>query len=269
MRRLSVFVSLILLAGSCTMPTALVSFRDKQKTTPPVSPAGLEEGSMTYDKRSGFSWLFQYDDKNLYLNLAAADRDLQRKIVFFGMTVWIDRDGGKNTGQGFTYPIGFRLPVAPGQGLGARPGRSFSPQDMESALKLAEEIDLIGIYGSSTRRVKVRDSRIRTEARIIDDVLFYSAVIPYEVLQFGYSPVSSGTPVSIGLETGRFEPPSSSRRQEPDDARRGGGGMRPAGGMTGQTPGRMPYAGPADQRDTNMGALSRSTKLWIMLEFDK
>jgi hypothetical protein len=140
-------------------------------------------------------------------------------------------------------------------------------------LRMAEEIDLIGIYGTSVRTVKMRDSRIRAKTGLVEDFLVYEATIPFEMLEYGYDPARSGNGISIGMETGYLDMPRSSNRQSPYQGTRGGDGMRRPGGMTGQYPGqypgRIPDRGMMDQRPSEINRLSKPTRLWLTLEFER
>ncbi|MFO7922389.1 MAG: hypothetical protein R6U58_01700 [Bacteroidales bacterium] len=271
MRLITVFSVVIMSAYGCSMPVALVA---PGQDDPVALKEDVKDGlpdRMKQDENTGFHYGFEYDRNNLYLKLAVSDPAVKRKIVYFGFTVWIDRNGQKNKVEGFRFPTGLRMPQAR-RSEGRNPGSAggIMGGDMNSVLEMAEEIELIGIYGTSARTVKMRDSRIRVNAEIVDDLLVYEAVIPYEVLEFGYNPLSGNTPVSIGLETGYFEPPSSSERQRPE---RSGRGVRNPGGMPGQYPGqyqgRMPEMTRIEPRSADMVRLSKPTRLWILLEFLK
>ncbi len=272
MKFIKIIFSIAIIAFSgCSMPVALVVPRQEPPVTKGKFAAGMQE-SMQHDERSGFYYDFGYDRANLYLNLAVGDPEVIMKIAYFGFTVWIDRTGGKNQDQGFRFPTGIRTRQnqTGGQG-GLAVAAGLRGGDVSNLIEISEEIDLIGIYGTSVRRVKMRDSRIRVIAEVADDVLFYRAVIPYEVLGFGYDPLSARSVINIGLETGHFEPPSASemRRQRTTSGDMVG---RP-GGMTGQYPGqypgRMPDRGMLEQRSSEINRLSRPTRLWLALEFER
>ncbi len=265
---LIITVIIIYLTG-CAAPTVIVNKREvpEEKLAVELIPDLKEQ--MDFHERSGFYYAFEYDSNNLYISLATSDNTLQRKMLLFGFTVWVDRTGGKNEQQGFKFPVGVRMPSdsrergIPVYSMGYRGGSA------EEMLAWAEEIDLIGIYGSSTRRVKMRDSQVRVKAEIVDDILIYQALIPYGILKFGYNPIENKLPISIGLETGYLESPAAGRRPQPYDGRRPGGGVMQPGRMPGgQYPGgMMPSRGMMDQRPPDIGAMSRPTRLWIKLEF--
>ncbi len=281
MRIIKTFLLLaIIIFSGCSMPAAIVAPKAEQRAALSEEVKdGLPEG-MQYHEKTGLSYELQYDKDNLYLKLATSDPDDIRKIVYFGFSVWIDRKGEKNQDQGFRFPRAARLSqlerptgrshgtAGTSQGTTGRAGVG----DLNSVLERADEIDLTGIYGTATRTVKMRDSRIRVKAEIADDILTYEAVIPFEMLEFGYNPLAAHSNMSIGLKTGHFEAPSRSDRQRPPQTRTGDGIGRRGPGQgqyPGQYPGRTPDRSIMESRSSEMGRLSRPTSLWIALEFDR
>jgi hypothetical protein len=268
---ITVLITAFIISAGCSAPAAVVTSRQSTQNAR-AFPAfiGIEE-PLTLNERTGFAYTFGYDNNNIYLYITASDQELQSKIAFFGLTIWIDRTGGKNKIQGFRFPLNAYMPVINSREV--RPGSrvELSEVNLNNMLKRADEIELIGIYGSSVRKVRKRDSRIRVNAEIKDSILIYQAVIPYEVLEFGFNPVDGNKTLSVGLETGHFEAPSAGRSQIPYDRGRQAGGMgypgRGAGQMPGQYPGRMPEREQMTQRSSVFGNLSRPTRLWIDLEF--
>ncbi len=283
MRLLILFSIVLTVLYACSTPTALVELRqEKPEPLKKVAAIGLP-GNMVHDERSGFHYNFEYDRNNLYINLAAEDPNLVSKIAFFGLTVWIDREGDRNREQGFRFPMPARVTVAPREEArtGQQPGRTGGGTQRTGAgtsglstgylLDMAEYIELMGIYGTSTRKVNTRDSRIRVTASMVDNIFVYEAVVPYEMLGWGYNPLAAGGRMSIGLETGYYDPPSPSR-QAPA-ARRPDGGLGQPGRMPGQYPGRYPGQYPmpdqvrTGQRTGPLASLSRPSRLWVKLEF--
>jgi hypothetical protein len=258
-----ILVTALVLFG-CSGPTAVVAPKSAAYNgLPDLHRPGWEE-NITYHERTGFSYAFEYDNKNLYLYLTTSDQNLQRKVVYYGLTIWVDRFGGNNKDQGFSFPLG-----AFNRQAGSPMPRSAFNNDLATSLKWADKIDLIGIYGTSTRTEKMRDSRIRVKSELNDGILVYHAVIPYELLHSGFNPLNGKSGISIGLETGSPEPDQAARRQMPQDGIRPGGGMtgRGTGQMPGQAGSRMPEREQMAQRGTSLGELSRPTRLWIDLEF--
>lgn len=266
-----IFISALLITAGCSVPTAVVAPSKANQNALAFAPGTGFEERLIHNERTGFEYAFEYDNSNMYLYMTTSDQELQRKIVYFGLTIWIDRTGGNNKVQGFRFPLSANMPVATRQEGNPGSRIALSGSDLNSVLNRADEIELIGIYGSSVRKVRERDSRIRVIAEIKDSILIYQAVIPYEVLEFGFNPGDANSRVSIGFETGHFEAPSVRRSQIPYDGGRQTGGMgyprRGAGQMPGQYPGRMPERDQMAQRGSVFGNLSRPTRLWLDLEF--
>ena len=264
---LFIFPVVMLFVFGCATPEAVVTSREvvDEFTIAGFSPGMTDR--MEFHENSGFYYKLERDRDNLYLLLATSDLVLQRKIIYFGLTIWTDRTGNHNKNQGFRFPVA-------GQ---ARPLYLFGPEaqtetDFNILLNRAGEIDLIGIYGSSVRTVKRRDSRIRVDASIQDDFLVYKAVVPFGLLKHGFNPEADNGKMSLGIETGSLEASSQERRARDFDERRPGGGIRQPGGMTGrmpgQAPGRMPVSEQAPEQRSDMNLLSRPTRLWVDLSFN-
>ncbi len=264
MRNLLLVLSvLFVFAAGCATPKTLVDLRQDKAglfTAAGFTPELTER--MEFDERNNIYYKFEHDKENLYLLFATSDNILQRKIIYFGLTVWTDRTGSQEKKQGFRFPTGTGMT----QNLpGMNPPQS--PVDFGLFLDRFDDIDLIGIYGTSVRKVKRRDSQIRPEIRMAGDYLVYHAVIPFGVLKHRYDPLLAGKPVSLGIETGHLELPS---RRSGDFHGRSPGGMYPGTtgrGMYGPGQARMPDRNQADERGAVVNNLSRPTRFWIDLEF--
>jgi hypothetical protein len=267
---ITVIISALIISG-CSAPTAVVSPRQATQNALSFTSGSGFEDRLTHNERTGFAYAFEYDNNNMYLYMTASDQELQRKIVYFGLTIWIDRTGGNNKVQGFRFPLSANIPVRTNQEASPGSRNALSGPGLNSILSRADEIELIGIYGSSVRKVRKRDSRIRVNTEIKDSILIYKAVIPYEVLEFGFNPLVGNNTISVGFETGHFEAPSAGRSQIPYDQGRQTGGMgypgRSGRQMPGQYPGRMPERDQMANRNSVFGSLTKPTRLWIDLEF--
>lgn len=263
---LLVFPAIIFITG-CASPTAFVTPNKSETELFAADVVKEMTGRMEFHENSGFYYKFEYDDQNLYIHMATEDPAVQRKIVYFGFTVWTDRSGEQEKNQGFAFPLGMSVTRESSQGSGTGPIAA----GLSSLLKRADEIELIRIYGNSVRNVKRRDSRIRVESKLEDGFLVYRAVVPYEVLEYRYDPAEGNGKMSIGFETGHFEPEPAQRRDTAPGMRNPGNGMGPRGGMPGQMPGGM--QGRTMDRDhwvaqqSVMNSMTRPTRLWIDLEF--
>ena len=261
---LCLFPLIMAFVVSCSTPQALVTGRETvDEISKQDSGTGIA-GKMEFHENSGVLYKFERDKENLYLLFATSDPALQRKIAYFGLTIWIDRSGDRNKVQGFRFPVydAHRIPLP-----ATRHGDVHS--DISLLLRNAGDIELIGIYGSSSRTVKRRDSQIKVETFMQDDLLFYLAVVPFGVLKHRFDP-TGGSKMSVGFESGYLDNSSRERRPQEFDGRRQGGGMHNPGGI-GRSPGLMPGRVPGYEQDTEVrssGSLTRPTRLWMELVFN-
>lgn len=252
--------------AGCSAPRALVTGRE---TVDEVSRKGFNTEiaeKMEFHENSGILYKFESDKDNLYLLFATSDPALQRKIAWFGLTVWIDRSGDRKKDQGFRFPVAdaYRTPL-----LATLQGGL--PHNINSMLSNAGDIELIGIYGSSSRTVKRRDSQVKAEAFMKDDFLVYKAVVPFGVLKHRFHPADGNGKMSVGLESGYLDNSARERRTQEYDGRSRGGNMPYPGGTGGRMPGQVPGRIPGAEHDTEArapGSLTRPTRLWIELDFN-
>jgi hypothetical protein len=264
MGKILIVLTLVLaILYGCSSPRAFVTGREAfDEATVTGFDSGIIE-KMDYHEQSGIFYKFEKDDANLYLLLATSEPALQRKIAYFGLTVWIDRSGDRNKVQGFRFPVttGHRTLTHPGRQGGSLPG-------VGSFLRNSEYIELIGIYGSSSRIVKRRDSQIRVQAFMQEEMLVYKAVVPFGILKHRFDPAAVNK-MSVGLETGYFDISAYDRHSQPFEGRRPGGQMQNPGarsGMPGHAPARAP--GPEQESEiSSLNSLSRPTRLWLELIF--
>ena len=254
-------VLLFMFITGCSTTKTIVDFRQKEAgiiTAKEFAPEITEE--MEFDERSSIYYKLEHDNENLYLLLAISDNIVQRKIIFFGLTVWTDKTSSRNKNQGFRFPLGS------GGNFTGRPVES--PADFQILLDRFDEIELIGIYGSSVRKVRTRDSQIRTNISIADDFLIYKAIIPFGLLEHRLNPVGLAKTMSLGIETGHLDLSSSRRRGDSQMPR---SGMHPVtgGGIYRPTYPGLPDRNRMEDRHNEIQNLSRPSRLWVELEFRK
>jgi hypothetical protein len=264
-KTLFIFPLILAMLFGCSPPKALVTGRESIFEISPGDFSSEITEKMVYHEQSGVFYKFEKDKDNLYLLLATSDPALQRKIAYFGMTVWIDRSGDRNKAQGFRFPVGtgHQAPVHPGSPGGSLPG-------VNSVLSRADEIELIGIYGSSSRIVKRRDSQIRVQAFMQEDMLVYKAVVPFGVLKHRLDPAGVKK-MSVGIETGYYDISAYDRQSQGFEGRRSGGGMQHPGTRQGNMPGHVPAGAPGSERESenrSLNSLSKPARFWIELIFD-
>jgi hypothetical protein len=241
-----------------------------------VNPSASE---MKYSEKGKFYYYFSNDGENLYITLRIFEQEVQRQILFKGLSIWVDTDGKKSKKTGLRYPVIQRSqemdnrsqqenqrPSQQGRNEGAMPGRQGAPGGMQRGdgffsgrnMQLPEgsKIELTG-FGSNGRQIISADEPGSFRANMKMDKegnMWYQVSIPLSKM-----PVSSAT----GKKTDNsfilgFSYPVSSAPQMRGGAggagggygggmgggggmgRSGGGGGRGMGGPGGGMRGRMP-----------------------------
>jgi hypothetical protein len=191
------------------------------------------------------------DGASFYLCLATDHQDLQRQILFQGLTCWIDPTGGKEKVLGIHFPLGLRA-SRPEPG-GPRP--RFEPQ--AAVLALGDSSAVLEILNGPGpgKRIPVRSvAGLGIKVGWKDDMMIYELRVPLES--------DSAHPYAVGALPGktislRWESPKlvqggpagmEGRRERgdwsdnqsgdrpdggPDDSGKGEGGRFPGGGRHG------------------------------------
>lgn len=221
-----------------------------------------------YDGSSELHYSVKHDKENLYVGLMVKDDMVQRKILMFGLTLWVDTTGGKEQMRGIRYPIPSekrkevqRNPATESD-LPERARRAI-PNDTRTVIgpALMDKMTLLGFNDIEEETVSIAENtgievRIQRQKTI---GLTYEAKIPADRLYADGSLI--GKELSLGIITGSLElPDRSSGLLSPGGMGPGGGGMYPGrGGQMGRNPG---VGG-------NLEELQKSTKLWLKgIEFE-
>jgi hypothetical protein len=219
--------------------------------------------SFTYDTPSRIYYSFLSDNKNVYIKLKIQDPLIQRKILSFGLTIWVDTTNRKKEKMGIHFPKGrekeegnrggFRPDITPTQ-----PKKDI-PADKGGKEWFFPEIDIIELIGFNPYResevMLLRDSKIKPMLRMDSlKTLYYYCELPLVYL-FKAKSANESRIVSIGLVTGKLEMPQ---------------GNYPAGG--GDMGGRMMHwtreqkpgnTADMEKRQREMDELGRETRMWL------
>lgn len=184
------------------------------------------------------------DGENLVLVMEVPDVTTQMKIINFGLTVWVDKNGKKKKENGIVYPMSGGQPERPSMERGSRPERGGQGEgepgggdrEAEMAKKMqnefkarAPEMEVIGFGLEESSIYNLKFDRPGFKAVIDfndDNDMVYTLTIPLNrVFEEGDE---REDPIAIGLISGAME--SQSMGGGP-----GGGGMggRGGGGMSG------------------------------------
>ncbi|MGM0532195.1 MAG: hypothetical protein ACQER7_12690 [Bacteroidota bacterium] len=266
---------LILMIFLFTGLTACKTVRNISSTyrdQPLVIDGKLDEWKQdaTYDRSSKLHYAVTHDKDNIYVGLMVKDDIVQRKILMFGLTLWIDTTGGKKQMKGVRYPI-------PSKEREKDESRNLSDRDLPERTRqampddntgriikpaLMDKMTLIGFDDFEKETVSVAEqtginARIQRQELI---GLTYELKIPIDMLYADET--LHDKDLSLGIITGHLDSPDrGSDLRSP-------GGMNPGGGMS---PGRG-RGGQRDRRERepgNLEELQETTKLWLKgIEFE-
>jgi hypothetical protein len=205
--------------------------------------------STVFIEKDGIRYGAANDGDFLYLCLISSKANLGRQIMFRGMTIWFDPNGGDKKTIGIRFPIG-------GTGMGrAEMGQQQPDQDPEQRGTRLEEMERLALnefeYLGPGENDRIRVSRLQgqgmemhmtaTPERFVYKLkipLQYSSQHPYAV------ETHAGAKIGIGLESNtaarmaQGEPGGEGRGEGTDIGRPGAGGGRGGGRMGGGGMGR-------------------------------
>lgn len=200
------------------------------------------------------------DSLFVYVGLFTANRNLQRQIMRGGLTVWLDKEGGKGKVFGIRYPVG-RDEFGPPEGwppsdsgrAGMRPETPTGP---------VGELILYGPRESDQHRMTVAEAQgVEVQTKTVAGHFAYQLKIPLAEDQqhpfaIGGKP---GMIIGVGFQTEKPRRPSRPREgfdgrggEGGDGEGGGGGGMGGFGGFGGRGGMRGGRGGPR-------GGMDRST----------
>jgi uncharacterized membrane protein YgcG len=214
--------------------------------------------STVFVQKDDFRLGVMNDDKYLYVCLMSNLPNLGRQVMFRGMTIWFDPNGGEKKTVGIRYPIGMGgmgMPVRAegGEGnQGDQGDRDRSRFDPETSPALSE-FEYLGPSENDRQRVsKLEAQGVEVQLKSTQDRFVYELKIPLVYSsQHPYSlETRPGSAIGIGVESNA--PQRSQFAQRGEGSGRGGvgggegrgfggggrGGMR--GGMRGGAGGERP-----------------------------
>ncbi|MFP4622018.1 MAG: hypothetical protein ACLFM7_11960 [Bacteroidales bacterium] len=268
-RLLILMVSVLAGLTAChTVRNVSSPYRDK----PVVIDGNLDEWEQDakYDKSSKLHYSITHDEDNIYVGLMVKDDMVQKKILMFGLTMWIDTTGGKEQMKGLRYPIPSeeRKELATMEDSDSdlpERARQAIPRDNTRRIITPanlEKMTLIDFNNVEKETVSIAEQeginvRIQRE-KIIG--LTYEAQIPIDNL---YADTSlEDKDLSLGFITGHLDVPDRRSGLLSPGGGTPGGGMRPGSGRGGQID-RTNGSGDKEE-------LRESTELWLKgIEFEE
>ena len=217
-RKLSLFLlvmpALLLLLNGCSSGLKLASDWQQGEMNIDGSDSEWQRG-LYYDKESDMVYGVRNDDKYVYIFLKTQNRSTQMQIMRQGLTIWFDREDGKNQTFGVKYPMS-RQETNAGFSLDTNEEKLHTFLDQEFP-----EMEIIGPKKENIQRFSALEAPgIRVKIGRINGTLVYELCVPLNRTSehpFAIEPISAHR-IGIEFETGEFKPEQSK------------GGMRAGGG---------------------------------------
>ena len=200
--------------NGCTGGLKLTSDWQQREMVIDGSDAQWQRG-LYYDKETDMVYGVRNDEKYLYVFIKTVNRSTQMQIGKQGLTVWFDREDGKNQTFGIHYPMSRQE---------SRTG--FAPDTNEETLhsfldQEYPELEIIGSKKQERQRFSALEAPgIRVKLGRTRETLMYELRVPLNKTSeqpFAIEPALSNR-IGIEFETGEFKPGQLK------------GGMRAAGG---------------------------------------
>ena len=207
-------LGVVLMLNGCSGGLKLTSDWQQREMIIDGSDAQWQHG-LYYDKETDMVYGVRNDEKYLYVFIKTVNRSTQMQIGKQGLTVWFDREDGKNQTFGIHYPMSRQE---------SRTG--FAPDTNEETLhsfldQEYPELEIIGPKKQERQRFSALEAPgIRVKLGRTRETLMYELRVPLNKTSeqpFAIEPTSSNR-VGIEFETGEFKPGQLK------------GGMRAAGG---------------------------------------
>jgi hypothetical protein len=201
---LAMLVVLILLNG-CSGSFKLASDWQQGEMNIDGSDSEWQRG-LYYDKESDMVYGVRNDDKYVYIFLKTQNRSTQMQIMRQGLTVWFDREDGRNQTFGIQYPMSRQ-----------RTHAGFSPDSNEEKPQLFldqefPEMEIIGPKKENIQRFSALEAPdIRVKLGRTRETLVYELRVPLKKTSehpFAIEPISNHR-IGIEFETGEFKPEQS------------------------------------------------------------
>ncbi len=209
---------------------------------------------MLYDKSSGILYKISNDDKFLVADLQINSEVTQKKILLFGLSMWVDETGKRKKNIGVKYPLG-----STGFNKSSmQKMREVKGNFSQKKVMLAESSNEIAIIGKNKKDIEVFDKRYKdgVKANISFDafgMMHYQLKVPYEKINMNYESLTLLNP-SIGFETGKAEMQQG--------AGQGGGMKHGGGGGQGRKQGGLNSSG-GPGSNPEMQAMMQTSSFWL------
>ena len=264
---LTVLSLLMVLLNGCSGGLKLTSDWQQRELKIDGNDSQWQRG-LYYDKESDLVYGVRNDEKNIYVFLKTQNRSTQMQIMKQGLTVWFDREDGKNQTFGILYPIsrqdrraGF-IPDTAEEKITAFFDQEFPELEVLGPKK--EDIQRFSALEAPGIRVKLSRSR---------DALIYELSVPLNKTSdqpFAIEPASSNR-VGIEFETGEFNPEQIKGGKHADGGGDRGEGMSEgaSGDGSGMGGGRRSHSGGNQGGHFGNTEKTKRMELWLSVQLAK
>jgi len=254
---------LLILLNGCSSGLKLTSDWQQREINIDGSDSQWQRG-LYYEKESDFVYGVRNDEKYMYVFLKTQNRSTQMQIMRQGLTVWFDREDGKNQTFGIQYPMNRKEEHA-----------GFVPDTNEEKLNtfLDQEFPELEILGPNKENVQrfsaLEAPGIRVKLGRTKETLIYELRVPLSKTSeqpFALEPTSSNR-IGIEFETGEFQPGQMNSGVRAGGGRDRGEGMgedNPAEG-SGMSGGRRSRGG---NQGGHFGTMEKTKRmeLWLSVQ---
>ncbi|RPI04311.1 MAG: hypothetical protein EHM64_10345 [Ignavibacteriae bacterium] len=217
-----------------------------------------------YDKESDMVYGIRNDDQYVYVMLKTQNRSTQRQIVSNGLTIWFDKENGKNQNFGIHYPMNRREPRG---GLSEEPGEERSNTFFDQSFP---ELEVMGPKKEVLQQFPTLDAPgIRVKLGRLGETLLYELRVPLKKTSehpFALEPVS-GKRVGIEFETGSSQSNHAGGMHMGSGFRPGNpGGINALGDDTPAEGGRMSTGGEGPGGRNAAMERTKQMELWLSVQ---
>jgi hypothetical protein len=203
-------------------------------------------------KNGKFYYCISNDRDNIYIDLRIYDKDMQRKVLASGITIWINTNGKKSKKMGIRYPVRLqdrdRITRTGSQNIQGPPGMPEWGADPGGAMDINDlntnSLQLIGFSESGPVTITSYEyDNFRGSIRIErDQNMYYEIIMPFAKLptiidkppgKKKSGPFLLGISYTAEGSSSMNGPPAGGRTMPGESGGGGPGGGRPGGGRPG------------------------------------
>ena len=243
-KKLIPFISLLILFCGCSS-TDIINSKWTDEPVPMSAQFDDWRNKTFYVQDKSLMVGVQNDNDYLYLALITGDRSNKMQILGRGLSVWFDKEGGKDK-----Y-FGVKFPDVQGRMFFQKTGsdENSNNEDMITQLldnaKSSTTIDVLGPGENNVTKVPISDSSgINAQVDIINDVLIYKLRIPLKKdadHTYGIGINNFSSQLGIGVETPEFKRSGNDGEHGREQGEHHGMGRGKFNGNRGNIPQQLQY----------------------------